>query len=110
MRRRHLHALRPLHQPEQGIQTREPVTPICRQAGCGRHSVADRRPPKAAIGQPSPRPARGSIRPVDVLSKESDGPIQEPPLRAGVLHAQSGSCGQAGTCSPAALDWVFLRS
>ena len=34
--------------------------------------------------------------------------VTEPPPRAGVLRAEPGRGGQAGTCSPGALGWVFL--
>jgi hypothetical protein len=78
--------------------------------GCGWHSVGDLRPPWVAPGRPLSLALRASIRPADVWSTDSDGPAQEPPPRAGVLHAPSGPGGQAKSCScsPAALGWVFL--
>ena len=67
------------------------------KTGCGRHSVGDLRPAGVAPGRAPPRPPGVSIPPVDVSSKDSDGLAQEPPSRAGVLHAPSGPRGQGGT-------------
>jgi hypothetical protein len=95
----------PVYQPQPAGQPQNRSTT---GKGCGRRSVVALRPPRVAPGRQLSLALRVSIRPADVWSKDSDGPAQEPPPRAGVLHAPSGPGGQAKSCSPAALGWGFL--
>jgi hypothetical protein len=94
----------------QGVLPSVPKSRPAPRRGCRQRSVADLRPPRAAPRRQLSLALRVSIRPADVWSKGSDGPAQEPPPRAGVLHAPSGPGGQAESCScsPAALGWGFL--
>ncbi len=56
---------------------------------CGRYSVADLRPPRAARGRATAPAPDVSMCPARISIKDSDGFAQEPPPRAGVLHAPS---------------------